>query len=138
MTKQAIRQTETICVYKVWGSGDTINLATDLLSPTVELSGTPVPRVNIIAISWWVSPGAGDTVTITRNSVPLFNLYQNGQLDLGGNYGHVDNTQNTSNIVIAITGTGGCFLTLRKAAGYRSFIQPETYGSYDNLTSSAE
>jgi len=136
MPKQIIRQTETICVYKIWGDGDTIDLTTDLLSPTMELSGTPVPTVNIIALSWWVSPGAGDTVTITRNSVQLFNLYQNGQLDLGGNYGHVDNIQNTSNIVIAIAGSGGCFLTLRKAAGYRSFIQPETYSVYDNTTSS--
>jgi hypothetical protein len=132
MTKQVIRQTETLCVYKVWGSGDTITLATDLLSPTMELSGTPVPKVNIIAVTWSVSAGGSDQVAIVRNSVPILNLYQNGQLDLGGNYGHVDTISNTSNIVVTITGTGQVFLTLRKVEGYRSFLQPETYSVYDN------
>ena len=66
--------------------------------------------------------------------MPVLNLHQNGDLDFGGNGGFTDDTENTSNIVVSIVGTGGCYLTLRKVAGYKSKIEPETFGPYDNTT----
>lgn len=134
MSKRIIKQTETLTVIKVWGtnSTDTITLNTDLLSPTMVVQGTPT--VNIGFVTWYVSSGASDTVNITRNSVPVMNLYQNGSFDFAGEGGWTEDTENTSNIVVSITGTGGCYLTLRKTAGYKSKIEPETFGSYDNTT----
>ena len=134
MSFRFIKQTETMAIVKVWGtnSTDTITLATDLLSPTMVIQGTP--KVNIGFITWYVSPGASDSVNIVRNSVPVLNLHQNGDLDFGGNGGFTDDTENTSNIVVSIVGTGGCYLTLRKVAGYKSKIEPETFGPYDNTT----
>jgi hypothetical protein len=135
MAFRIIKQTETLAIVKVWGtnSTDTIVLATDLLSSTMIVSGTPT--VNITYVQWYVSAGASDNVTVTRNAIPVFNLYQNGDLDFAGNGGFADDTGNTSSIVVTITGTGGCYLTLRKAAGYLSKVQPERYGSYDNTAS---
>jgi hypothetical protein len=134
MAKVLLRRTETLEVWKIYGTGssDTIALATDCLSPTMEISGTPT--VNITAVMWYASSGASDGVTITRNAVPILNLYQNGNMDMGGNGGFVDNVQNTQNIVVSIVGTGGCYLTLRKAAGYASKIETAQFGAYDNTT----
>lgn len=134
MSHRIIKQTETMAIVKVWGtaSSDTITLATELLSSTMVVDGTPT--VNITGVTWYSSAGASDGVTVTRNSIPVFNLYMNGQLDLGGNNGISDDTGNTSDIVVTIVGTGGCYLTLRKVAGYKSKIEPETFGSYDNTT----
>ncbi len=134
MAKQLMRQTETLEVWKVYGTGssDTITLATDCLSPTMVVSGTPT--VNILGITWYLTPGASDKITVTRNSVEVLNLHQNGQMDFAGNGGFSDTTQNTQNIVIAITGTGGCYITLRKASGYASKIEPWRFGPNDNTT----
>ena len=134
MSKRVLKQTDTLAVVKVWGTGstDTISLATDLLSPTAVINGTP--KVNISHVTWGVTPGASDQVTVTRNSVPVFNLYQNGQFDLSGNGGWAEDTENTSNIVVTFTGTGFLYLTLRKAAGYQSKVEPEYFGQYDNPT----
>lgn len=133
MAYRVMYQTETKAVVKVWGTGssDTITLATDLLSTTMTVTGTPT--VNITQVMWFVSNVSGaDAVTVTRNSVPVFNLYQNGQLDFAGEGGFSDDTANTSNIVVSIVGTGGCYLMLRKVAGYSSKLEPEKFGSYDN------
>lgn len=121
-----------MAVVKVWGtdSNATVALATDLLSSTMVVSGTPT--VNITGVTWYCSPASSDSVIVTRNSIPVFNLYMNGQLDLSGNNGITEDTGNTSNIVVAIVGTGGIYLTLRKTAGYASKIEPWSFGSYDN------
>jgi hypothetical protein len=131
MSHRVMYQTETKAVVKVWGtaSADTITLATELLSPTMIVQGTPT--VNIIGVTWFVTDGASDSVAVVRNSIPVFNLTKNGQFDLKD---ISDDTANTSDIVVNITGTGGCYLTLRKTAGYKSKIEPETFGSYDNTT----
>lgn len=131
MSHRVMYQTETKAVVKVWGtaSADTITLATELLSPTMIVQGTPT--VNIIGVTWFVTDGASDGVAVVRNSIPVFNLTKNGQFDL---IDISDDTANTSDIVVNITGTGGCYLTLRKTAGYKSKIEPETFGSYDNTT----
>ena len=132
MSKRVIKLTNTLSVVKVWGTGttDTITLATDLLSSAEIVSGTP--KINISHVTWGVSPGASDQVTVTRNSVPVFNLYQNGQFDLSGNGGWAEDTENTSNIVVTFVGTGFIYLTLRKAGGFKSKVEPEYFGQYDN------
>ena len=135
MSKALIKQTETMEVWKIWGisSSDTITLATDCLSPTMTVTGTPT--VNINFVTWSVSNGAGpDVVRVTRNSEEILTLYQNGQLDFAGNGGFSDNRQNTSDIIVTITGTGQCYLTLRKVTGWSSKIETAQYGPYDNTT----
>lgn len=130
--KQILKQTETQAIVKFSGTNtsDTLTLSTDLLSSTMIVQGTPT--VTLIGVTWFCSSGNTDSVNITRNGVSVMNLFQNGQFDLSQNNGISDNTNATSDIVVTISGTGGCYLVLRKVTGYKSKIEPETYGSYDN------
>jgi hypothetical protein len=64
MTVQILKQTETLAVVKVSGSGGTINLATDLLSSTMIIQGTPT--VNITFAHWNISQNSGDKIAINR------------------------------------------------------------------------
>lgn len=128
-----LKQTETIAVVKIDGLGGTINLATDLLSSTMVVQGTP--KVNILYAQWTISGNLTDKIAITRNGVSIINLQQNGSaIDMSGNGGYSDNTQNASNIVVTTTGLGEVYLTLRKVSGYKSKIEPETYSHYDNTS----
>jgi hypothetical protein len=128
MAKTVMKLTETLAIVKISGAGtETITLNSDLLSPTQTVSGTP--KVGIGFINWT----AGGDVTITRNSVEIYKLYQNtGEFDLSGNGGMLDTIQGTSNIAVTIVTGGVVFLTLRKIEGYASMIEPWRFGSYDN------
>ena len=128
MAKTIMKLTETLAIVKISGAGtETITLNSDLLSPTQTVSGTP--KVGIGFINWT----AGGDVTITRNSIEIYKLYQNtGEFDLSGNGGMLDTIQGTSNIAVTIVTGGVVFLTLRKIEGYASKIEPEKFGSYDN------
>lgn len=134
LTKQIIKQTETLTVIKVFGTTDTatIDLSTDLLSSTMALSGTL--DVSITHVMWYVSPGVADQITVVRNSIPVMNLFQNGFLDFAGEGAFADDTQSASNLVVTIVGTGGIYITLRKTGGYKSKIEPWAYSVYDNET----
>lgn len=135
MAKRVLKQTETLAVVKVSGTGssDTITLNSDLLSSTMVVDGTP--RVNIAYVQWNVSSAANDTITITRGGTPVLNLYQNaGELDLSGNGGYTDDTNNDQPLVCTITGTGNLYLTLRKVSGYKSKVETAEFGPYDNTT----
>lgn len=130
MAKSILTKTETSAVVKLTGAGtETITLNTDLLSTTQELDGTL--KVGISFIQWTT----GGNVTIVRNGVTVFELYVNsGSMDLAGHGGCVEYTQGDQNIVVTITGGGTVLMTLRKAGGYKSKIEPHYYGSYDNPT----
>jgi hypothetical protein len=131
-TVKIIKVTNNLAVAKVSGTGSgTVTLATDLLPANQVISGTP--KVSIGYAQWNISPGASDTITVTRNSVGVLHLFQNaGELDMSGNGGYLDNTEEASDIVVNIVGTGDLYLTLRKTEGYVTKIEPEFYGQYDN------
>jgi hypothetical protein len=129
MAKVILKKTETVSVVKISGTNvsETVTLNADLLTNTEVIQGTPT--CNITFAQWNVSSGAGDTITVTRGGVPVLNFFQNsGEIDMGGNGGYSDSTNNTSDLVIAITGTGNLYLTLRKAAGYASKIETAQFG----------
>lgn len=128
MAKTVMKLTETLAIVKISGTApETITLATDLLSPTQVVSGTP--KVGIGYLSWTT----GGNIVIARNAVDVYNLYTNtGEFDLSGNGGMLDTIQGTSDLVVTITGNGVIFLTLRKLEGYASKIEPNRFGQYDN------
>ena len=137
MAYRILKQTETLAVVKVWGTNttDTITLDTMLLSSTMILHPTTPRSVGIGFVNWYISSGAADKISVIRNAVPILDLYQNGcDFDFMGNGGFTDDTESAANLVVNITGTGGCYLTLRKLAGYMSKIEAERFGSYDNVT----
>ena len=129
MALTIMKLTETLAIVKVSGVGaTTINLSTDLLSSTQTLSGTL--KVGIGFLNWTCA----EAITIVRNSVEVYKLHTNAnEFDLSGNGGMLDLTESASNIVVTLGASGGvCFLTLRKAGGYASKIEPEKFGIYDN------
>lgn len=128
MAKTVMKLTETLAIVKISGTApETISLATDLLSPTQIVSGTP--KVGIGYLSWTT----GGNIKISRNSVDVYDLYTNtGEFDLSGNGGMLDTINGTSDLVVTITTGGVIFLTLRKIEGYASKIEPNRFGQYDN------
>ena len=133
MPKAIIKNTNAIAVVKLWGTNttETLSLA-ELLDDTEVLVGTQI--VNVASVTWYCDPAANSHIHISRNSVEIFDLYQNGQFDMNGNYSFVDNIENTSGFSFTFNGNGGVYLTLRKAAGYELTVEEWKFGQYDNPT----
>lgn len=90
---------------------------------------------NIVGVSW--TGATGGIVTIVRNSVTVMTLQADaaGNLDFSGQMMIPDTISNTSDLVVTISGAQAeCWLRLRKISGYKTTIQPEQYGSYDDPT----
>jgi hypothetical protein len=134
MAKTIMKMTQTEAVVKINGTGtETINLSTDLLSTSQVLQGDL--KVGLTFLQWTT----GGNISITRGGVEIYKLFTNtGNFDMGGNGGFADYTQSDENIVVSITGDGVIFLTLRKAGGYKSKIEPEYFGQYDDQTKVGE
>jgi hypothetical protein len=128
MAKNILKLTEGQAIVKINGTGtETITLATELLSPTQIIDGTPT--VGIQFLQW----STGGSILVQRNSATIFEMYNgSGVMDLSGHWGAIDNTYATHDITVTITGGGTCLLSLRKSAGYTSKIEPWAYGQYDN------
>jgi hypothetical protein len=105
VTKTVLKNTNQESVVKVAGTAAaaTIDISTDLLASTQALDGA-TQTVNIIGLVW---TGATDgIITITRNSVVITTLQANaaGMLFFDGQSMIPDTIQNTSDIVVTISG----------------------------------
>lgn len=133
LTKSIIKLNEGEAVVKVAGdSGSvTIDLQTDLLSPTHILEATQ--NVTIVGVGW---TGAGDNIFVERNSIRVLTLPSSNPdyIDFSGQDLPPDNTASTFDIVVSKSGTGNVelYLKLRKVSGYRSNLEPAAFGPYDN------
>lgn len=132
MALTILRKTPQKVAVKVAGGAgaDTITLATDLLHPTEVVSGTPT--VNILGFHW--SGASNGVATITRNNTVIATLAgaAAGEL-IFSDAEFSDNVNNTSNIVVTITGDQmEVWMLLRKQSGYTSKIETAEFGSYDN------
>lgn len=136
VTKTVLKNTNQESVVKVAGTAAaaTIDLSVDLLASTQALDGA-TQTVNIIGLVW---TGATDgIITITRNSVVIATLQANaaGMLYFDGQSMIPDTIQNTSDIVVTISGAQAeCWLRLRKVGGFATKVETAVFGSYDNET----
>lgn len=136
VTKTVLKNTNQESVIKVAGTAAaaTIDLSVDLLASTQALDGA-TQTVNIIGLVW---TGATDgIITITRNSVVITTLQANaaGMLYFDGQSMIPDTIQNTSDIVVTISGAQAeCWLRLRKVGGFATKVETAVFGSYDNET----
>lgn len=133
--KTILKKTHQEAVVKVAGTAaaETIALATDITAAGQEVGGTPT--VNIVGVTW--TGAINGIITITRNSVVIMTLQAGaaGTLDFSGQGMLPDSVQNTSDIVVTISGAQAeCWLRLRKVAGYVTQIEDATYGAYDDPT----
>jgi hypothetical protein len=132
IVKTIIKKTHQEAVVKVAGTAaaGTISLASDLL-PTGQVLDGATQTVNIVGVTW--SGAAAGVVTISRNSVVIMTLTSSGQLDFTGQNMTPDTIENASDIVVTISGgQAECWLRLRKVGGYKTTVEPDQFGIYDN------
>jgi hypothetical protein len=136
VTKTVLKNTNQESVVKVAGTAAaaTIDISVDLLASTQALDGA-TQTVNIIGLVW---TGATDgIITITRNSVVITTLQANaaGMLYFDGQSMIPDTIQNTSDIVVTISGAQAeCWIRLRKVGGFASKVETAVFGAYDDQT----
>lgn len=134
VTKTILKNTNNETIIKIAGTADgaTIDLQTDCLASTQELSGG-TQTVNIAGVQW---VGLADaSITITRNSTNILTLPGGGadSIDFAAGQGFVDTINNTSDIVVTIAGAEAqCYLVLRKVGGYATKVETAVFGAYDN------
>jgi hypothetical protein len=111
-----LKLTQVQGVVKVHGANAdtaTIALATTLKKST-ETQSSPI--VNIKRIQWATDKNAD--ITITRNSVVIWDLFGTGDLDFNG---YADTEENDSDIVVTFNnGDGTVIIETSKISGYGS------------------
>ena len=114
------------------GGSVTYTLNSDLINSNQVVSGTP--KVCIHTVSWTGAPNS--TIVISRGGATIMSLQANnsGTLFFDGQTMSLENTMDTSDIVLTFVGQAECWLRLHKTAGYVSTIEPERFGPYDNPT----
>ena len=138
MAKSILKNTETVTVVKVSGTSgttnETVTLATDIMSATQVVSGTPTAPIS--HLQWSVQGDNGASkITITRGGTQVIALYDNGNVfDFSGNGGFAETTGETSDLAITIVGNATAYITLRKSGGYASKVETAQFGAYDNTT----
>ena len=132
MAKYVLTKTPTWSGVKCSGAGTyTFTLATDLLDATREALDGATQTVNIQEVQ--LSGAAASNVNITRNAVSILDADPSQGVALNfSQSGFIESVNNTFDIVVTITGNAQIWMKLRKVSGYKSKIEPEQFGSYDN------
>ena len=136
VAKTVLKNTNQESVIKIAGTAAaaTIDLSVDLLTGAQALSGD-TQTVNITGVQWVGLPSS--VITVARNSVNILTLPGGGAdyMEFSAGSGFVDNIENTSDIVVTISGAEAqCYLILRKTNGYATKVETATYGAYDDET----
>jgi hypothetical protein len=136
VTKTVLKNVNQETVIKVAGTAAaaTIDLQTDVLASTQELDGA-TQTVNIVGLIW--TGAAGGIVEVSRNSVVIATLQANaaGALEFGGQAMIPETIQNTSDIVVTISGAQAeCWIRVKKVSGYKTKVEYSTYGAYEDET----
>lgn len=136
VVKTVLKNVNQEAVVKVAGTAAaaTIDISTDLVATTQALDGD-TQTVNIVGLVW--SGAADGIITITRNGIIITTLQANaaGALDFAGQQMIPEIINNTSDIVVTISGAQAeCWIRLRKVGGYATKVETATYGSYDDET----
>ena len=132
--KTILKKTHQEAVVKVAGTAAaaTIDLDQDIIATGQTIDGD-VQQVNIVGVTW---TGADNgIITIARNNVTIMTLQANaaGMLDFSGQSMIPDSVNNASDVIVTISGAQAeCWIRLRKVGGYKTTIEPEQFGPYDN------
>lgn len=134
VVKTIVKKTHQEVVVKVAGTAatGTISLATDLLATGQALDGA-TQSATIVGVTW--TGAAGGIISISRNSVVVMTLQADaaGMLYFDGQSMPPEAIGLTSDIAVAISGAQAeCWLKLRKVGGYKTTIEPEQFGPYDD------
>lgn len=134
VTKTVMKNTHQEAIIKVAGTAAsaTIDLSADLVAAGQVLNGV-TQAVNIVGVMW--SGATLGQIQILRNSIVVKTMTTDtaDYHDYSGQDMIPESTENTSDIVVTISGAQAeCWIKLRKVSGYKTTIEPEQFGSYDN------
>lgn len=134
VAKTIMKKTHQEAIVKVAGTAAaaTIDLSADLVAAGQVLDGA-TQKVSITGVNWAGAPDG--VITISRNSVTIMTLQANaaGMMYFDGQSMIPDNIEEASDIVVTVSGAQSeCWLKLRKVSGYKTTIEPEQFGPYDN------
>lgn len=134
VVKTIMKKTHQEAIVKVAGTAaaGTIDLSADLVAAGQALDGD-TQKVSITGVTW--AGATNGVITITRNSIVIMTLQANaaGMLYFDGQSMVPDNIEEASDIVVTISeAQAECWLKLRKVSGYKTTIEPEQFGPYDN------
>lgn len=133
MSKQILRNTETIASVKFWGAGstETLDLQTDLIVPNRVVLDGGTQTVNIMSFTWSGAPGS--TVKVSRAGTDIMTMDGGAAAQLVfDNMLFTDSINNTADITVVVTGDCYLYMVLRKQGGYAQTFQPGPFGIYDN------
>jgi hypothetical protein len=132
MAKRIIFLRNNEALVKIEGAigANTIDIDVDLLGANEVLNGQTV-TVNITAVSWSGLPTG--TFTISRGGANL--VAGSGSGSLGSPSSFFENGSNTIDITVTTaTAEMQVWIRLHKVSGFGTKIEPEQFGSYDNIT----
>jgi len=134
VAKTILKNVNQETVVKVAGTDGsaTITLGTDLVASTQVVDGE-TQVVNIGGFVW--TGAAGGVISISRNSVVIATLQAApaGALDFTGQMMIPENINNTSDLVVTISGAQAeCWIRLKKVSGYATKVEYATYGAYED------
>lgn len=140
VVKTVLKKVHQEAVVKVAGTAAaaTIDLSADLVAAGQALDGD-TQNVVITGTVW--TGNTDGVITITRGGVTVMTLQANaaGALEFGGQSMIPDTVGATDDIVVTISGAQAeCWLKLRKVSGYKTTVEPEQFGSYDDPTTAGE
>lgn len=116
LLKKILKNDPREVIVKWTGSGtDTLTLAS-LVADGQTLVGSPVPAVNIIAMS--SSQSAGGACIITRNAEAALHVHDNFDFQTDGIIQSVINENSTYDINVSLANTGTLILRVKKMQGY--------------------
>tara|TARA_R110000772_G_scaffold230785_1_gene341525 strand:- start:2612 stop:3028 length:417 start_codon:yes stop_codon:yes gene_type:complete len=132
LTVTTLKLNDTEAVVKVSGANDAATIDISTLLPATQALDGATQTVNISAIQW-----AGDTasiMTIARNSVNVMVVDCTGSDEMLFAAGYSESSNNTSDIVVTVTGNVAAYFTLRKISGYANKIETAQFSIYDDET----
>lgn len=135
VTGTVMKLTHQEAVVKVAGTAatHTIDLSVALVPASGQILDGETQTVTITGVTW--SGADGGVVTISRGGVTVMTLQANaaGMLLFDGQTMPPESIGATADISVAISGAQAeCWLKLRKVSGYKTTIEPEQFGPYDN------
>lgn len=137
VTKTILKKTHQEAVIKIAGTGAaaTISLVDDIVAAGQVADEEASQSATIVGVTW--TGAANGVVEIKRNDAVIMTLQANaaGMLYFDGQSMIPDAVESLSDVVVTISGAQAeCWLKLRKTGGYKTTVEPEQYGPYDDPT----
>lgn len=135
VTKTILKNTRGEAVVKAYGSDGNITISLAELVNTEQSVASPV--VNIVGVNFFGL--SASIIHIKRGGTTILSYQGGGENHFSAGLGFVDSIENTSDIVVEISGAEAqVYIALRKAGGFVPFNEQAQFGAHDDPTKAGE